>query len=199
MLIKGTVNGVLAGICIAIGGSVFLACDIRYIGALLFSVALLTICYFGFSLYTGKIGYIVNRHTKKDVLDTITSILGNFLGCLVFGWLIARAMPNLAEKSGEICAAKFLQSTESVLIRSYFCGILMYIAVWIFREKNSVIGIFTCIPVFILSGFEHSVANMFYITVGGAWGLQAAVYTLFAVIGNSLGGITIPLLEKFSK
>ena len=63
MLIREVVKGALAGLCVSIGGCVFLACDNKVVGAFLFSVALLTICYFGFSLYTGKIGYIVESHS----------------------------------------------------------------------------------------------------------------------------------------
>lgn len=52
---------VCAGLLIAIGGSVFLSCENRYIGAMLFSVALLCICYRGYYLYTGKIGLCRHR------------------------------------------------------------------------------------------------------------------------------------------
>ena len=69
-VIRNTVNGILAGILIAIGGSVFLACYgdgslvSRTVGAVFFSVALLCICYKGYSLFTGKVGYIPEKHDK---------------------------------------------------------------------------------------------------------------------------------------
>ena len=63
---KKVFDGLSAGLMIAIGCSVFLACENKYIGACLFSVALLTICIKNYSLYTGKIGYIVQNHTKED-------------------------------------------------------------------------------------------------------------------------------------
>ena len=68
-LLSGTVNGILGGICIALGGGVFLACDNKYVGAALFCVALLTICWLGFGLYTGKIGTIVEKHDGDNVID----------------------------------------------------------------------------------------------------------------------------------
>lgn len=61
-ILQKIINGAMAGIMIAIGGSVFLACYgdgsvlNRAIGAFFFSIALLCICYKGYSLYTGKIG-----------------------------------------------------------------------------------------------------------------------------------------------
>ena len=63
-----TVFGALsAGIMISIGGSVFLACDNKYVGAVLFSVALLCICNLGYYLYTGKIAYLANDFSKKNI------------------------------------------------------------------------------------------------------------------------------------
>ena len=48
-MLKKTVSGLSAGLLITIGGSVFLACDNRYVGAVMFSVALLCICLKGYA------------------------------------------------------------------------------------------------------------------------------------------------------
>ena len=50
-------DGVLAGLIVSIGGAELLSCENRIAGAVLFSVALLAICYFSFNLYTGKVGF----------------------------------------------------------------------------------------------------------------------------------------------
>jgi formate/nitrite transporter FocA (FNT family) len=71
----------------------------------------------------------------------------------------------------------------------------MYTAVWIYREKKSVWGILFCIPVFILSGFEHSVADMFYFAAAGLFSLQSFVYIFLVVLGNTLGGLCIPAVQ----
>ena len=55
MLRRDLIDGVLAGCLVSIGGTVLLSCDNRYLGALLFCIALLSICWFGFNLYTGKV------------------------------------------------------------------------------------------------------------------------------------------------
>lgn len=55
---KDLFYGICAGILIGIGGAVFLASENRVIGAILFSVALICICAKGYSLYTGKVGYL---------------------------------------------------------------------------------------------------------------------------------------------
>ncbi|MBQ8908310.1 MAG: formate/nitrite transporter family protein [Clostridia bacterium] len=194
MLIRDGLRGVLAGLCIALGGSVFLASENKVVGAFFFSVALLTICYFGFSLYTGKVGDLVLQHTGKDIGALFTGLLGNAVGCVVFGTLVRFGLPALAAKAELLSAAKLGETAPEALIRSFFCGVLMYVAVWIFRNKKTVLGIFICIPVFILSGFEHSVANMFYFATGAAYSLEALLYTLIFILGNSLGAWVIPAL-----
>ena len=51
-----------------------------------------------------------------------------------------------------------------------------------------------CIPVFILSGFEHSIANMFYFAAAGSLSLNVILYILTVILGNSVGGIFFELL-----
>lgn len=198
MLIRESIKGLLAGLCISLGGSVFLACENRVIGAVLFCVALLTICFFGFSLYTGKIGYIVDDHSKKDVAALLFGLFGNLIGCLIFGLLIKYGLPSLAIKATSICETKLMQTIPESLIRAFFCGVLMYIAVWIFKSKNSTIGIIVCIPTFILSGFEHSIADAFYFSVANNLSLNSLGYIGMIVLGNTIGGCTIPLLVKLT-
>ena len=82
------------------------------------------------------------------------------------------------------------------MIRGFFCGVLMYVAVWVYREKKTVAGILFCIPVFILSGFEHSIADMFYFSLAGTvFQGRSLLFLLLVVLGNSLGGLFIPCLQ----
>ena len=162
MLRRDLTLGILAGILIGIGGSVYLSCDNKYVGAVLFSVALLCICMRGFALFTGKVGFIVEAHTRADVSALLLSLLGNLIGTFAAGAAIRYAMPSLGEKALTLCEGKLAQTAPETFLRALFCGILMYLAVVIYRKNQSVWGIFFCVPVFILSGFEHSIANMFY-------------------------------------
>ena len=115
--------------------------------------------------------------------------------CSLFGFLIKTGVPALCEKAVTLCEAKLAQTFLQALIRAFFCGVLMYIAVWIFRSKNKIVGIVFCIPVFILCGFEHSIADMFYFADAGLYTGQALLYQLTIVLGNTLGGVFIPLVE----
>ena len=57
-MLKKIASGIAAGICICLGGAVFLAVEKRIVGAVLFSVALLCICMKGYALFTGKVGFL---------------------------------------------------------------------------------------------------------------------------------------------
>lgn len=195
-MLKTAANSACAGIMIAIGGTVFLACDNKYVGAVLFSVALLCICYLGYYLYTGKIGYLSEDFSKKNISMLLTGLAGNLLVTFLLGMLIRFVLPSHAEKAAVIGAAKLEQSFFAAFVRAVFCGILMYSAVEIFKSKKTPIGILFCIPVFILSGFEHSVADMFYFGASGIFSLKIITFELAAVLGNTVGSLILPLLSK---
>lgn len=199
-IIKNTVNGILAGILIAIGGTVFLSCENRYVGSVLFAVALLCICLLGYSLYTGKICYMADKHDKDAFSVLLLGLLGNVIATAVCGYLIRYAVPAAGETAFTICTGKLsAQALPQTLIRGFFCGILIYLAVEIFKSKNTISGIVFCIPVFILSGYEHSIADMFYFAASGIVSLEAFVFIMVVVLGNTLGGLLIPVLKKAVK
>lgn len=66
---------------------------------------------------------------------------------------------------------------------------LMYIAVNTQKKENiapvfKLIAIFFCVMVFILCGFEHVVANMYYLAASGQWSLKIILYLLLMTLGN---------------
>ena len=71
---------------VSIGGTVLLSCDNRYVGAGLFCVALLAICYFGFNLYTGKVGFLLADHSPANLRVTFLGLLGNLCGTLLMAF-----------------------------------------------------------------------------------------------------------------
>ena len=78
------------------------------------------------------------------------------------------------------------------------CGILMYVAVKIFKEFKTPMGVLFCIPVFILSGFEHSIADMYYFALAGSFSLNYFWFILSVVLGNTIGAMGICYLIRFS-
>ena len=195
-MLKTCVGSVCAGILISIGGCVYLACDNVYVGATLFSVALLCICYMGYDLFTGKIGYLAENFTLKYAVGLCAMLAGNMITTFLLGLVVRYALPELALRAAELFAKKLSQNFPKTLIRAAFCGVLMYLAVQIFREKKTPLGILFCIPVFLLSGFEHSVADMFYFGASGQFVSGAAPFLTAAVLGNTVGSLILPLLGK---
>ncbi len=201
-LLKKIIDGFLAGALISIGGAVYLACSSemppigKYVGAVFFCTALLCICIKGFSLYTGKIGYVLEKHSKEDISVMLLGLLGNFIGTVACGYLIAAAIPSLKEAAFALCDGK-LQSQEwwQTLVRAFFCGILVFLAVDIYRNHKTPLGVVFCIPAFILSGYEHSIADMFYFAASGIASAEALLFIWLVILGNSLGGLMIPALK----
>ena len=198
-MLKTAAGAIGAGIMITIGGSVFLACDSRYVGAVLFSVALLCICYLGHYLFTGKIGYLVDDHSGKNIAYLIVGLLINLAVTFLLGMLIRVALPALGETAETLCTAKLNQSFLNTFIRACFCGVLMFAAVEIFKEKKTPVGIIFCIPVFILSGFEHSIADMFYFGASGIFDAKILSFEAAAVLGNAVGSVVLALVSRVIK
>lgn len=187
-----------AGITIGIGGAVYLTLENKVIGAVLFGVGLYTIVLNGLFLYTGKVGDLISAKDKKAyILQLIFTWTGNLAGtALAAAAISATRIGNLGRTAEVICKTKLADTPHSILILAVFCGILMYVAVDGFREKGNPLILFFCVTVFILCGFEHCIANMFYFSLAGAWSLRAVIYLLLMTLGNSVGGILLPLVKK---
>lgn len=200
-MLNGMISGFAAGLLVSIGGCVFLSClsSYSFVGAILFSVALLCICYKGYALYTGKIGYIVSNHKSNDILLLIFGLIGNALGTITCGFAVRYAIKSLGILAETVCESKLLQELPQTFIRGVFCGILMYLAVCIFKEHKTVAGILFCIPVFILSGFEHSIADIFYFSVANMLTVESLVFIVIVILGNTVGGVLIPLIDLLLK
>ena len=190
---KKILNGIAAGIVISIGCAVYLACENKYVGAVMFSVALLTICLRGYALYTGKIGFIPEAHGKEEFSVLLLGLFGNTIGVSAGGFALSLAIPKLKEAAITLCQAKLdSQTFPQTLIRGLFCGILMYIAVY--RDNKNIVGILFAIPVFILSGFEHSIADIGYFACSNIVSLKAFGFIWTVILGNSIGSMLLPVV-----
>lgn len=193
-------KSIAAGLMISIGATVYLSLENKVIGALMFSIGLFVICAFGMFLFTGKIGYVIDTKNKPNCL---LIWLGNLIGCAVGMTLIRIAKPQLCAVADEMVSAKLGQNFFATVILSFFCGILMYIAVENYKiNKHGIgktIGIFLCVSTFILCGFEHSIADMCYCVLAISDAGEAFNCLLFIVIVsvfNGVGAITIRALTK---
>lgn len=205
--IKNILSAVLAGVMISLGGAVYLSCtavDKAPLGACLFSLGLSVILIQGLLLFTGKTAYLFEN--KLSYIPYLLTIwLGNLLGCMLMGLLIQIVKPNLAEKALSLCTTKLEQTPLQTIILAALCGILVYIAVDYFRSDDDkkalpkYLLVFTCVPAFILCGFEHSIADMFYFSASSAYSLytvQGILYILLVTVGNLLGAVVFHTVKK---
>lgn len=193
--LKVFVNSVLAGFLIGVAGTVFLSVDNTVLGALLFSFGLLFIIYKGFFLYTGKIGAL---NIKAYPSWVGIMLVGNYLGTLLESMAVKLTKISsiqVAERAANIANAKLNDDILSVFIRAIFCGILMYLAASC-AEKRPVAIMFPVV-VFVLTGFEHSIANMFYFNLAWCWSIKSVAYIVVTVIGNTIGARVFHYLATF--
>lgn len=194
-------KAILTGIAIGIGGTVYLSCENKVVGAFLFGTGLFTILTFGFMLFTGKVGYAV-ENKPAYLIDLIVIWTGNLIGAALTAGLVAvtRIGGGISEKAAALCDTKLSDNPVSIFILAFFCGMLMFIAADGYKNiKNpagQMLAVFLPVMTFILSGFEHCVANMYYFTAGRAWSGKGFVYMLVMTLGNAAGGILIPLFRK---
>ena len=201
---KDFIKSVLAGIMIGIGGTIYLSLDNKVVGASLFGIGLFMIVIYGFNLYTGKIGYLVNNFNFKYIKMLVITLIGNFIGTFFVGYIFkfTRIYSLIHDKAKLLVNVKLDDSLVSILILAFFCGILMYLAVNTYKENKDIskyLGVFLGVIVFILCGFEHCIANMYYFSVANIWNLNTLLYLLIMILGNSLGGMLIPLCNKVIK
>lgn len=189
-------KGIFAGLLISMGAICYLSIEDKVAGTFLFSLGLLTVCMYGMNLFTGKIGYVLNNG-KEYLYEVLLGLLGNFLGTFITAkvMLLTRYKDLLSSKALTLVTTKLEDTPISIFILSMFCGILIFIAVNNYKKINTEIGkyagIFMCIMAFILCGFEHCVANMFYFSLAGVFNLKAITYIIIMILGNTWGSILI--------
>ena len=199
--IKVFVSAFLAGVCIAIGGTVYLSLDNKVLGALFFTVGLFTICVFGLHLFTGKVCYVF-QNDGSYALNLPIIWLGNLAGTFCTAELehFTRIGATLPEKALALCDVKFNDSILSLFILAVLCNILIYIAVEGYgknpHELGKYLALFFGVMVFILCGFEHCVADMYYFSMAGVWlSGKSWLYIVVITLGNAIGGVLLPLLR----
>lgn len=191
---------ILAGLSIAIGGTIYLTLENKVIGSLLFTVGLYAIVLHGFYLFTGKIGYLATIEDKKSYFGVVLSTwLGNLVGTgLGAAMILATRINGIKEKATAVSEVKLNDTAVSAFVLAIFCGMLMYIAVDGFKLKGNPLILFACVSVFILCGFEHCIANMFYFSLAGMWSGKAFLYIVVMTLGNAVGAMVLEYVKTIT-
>lgn len=192
-MIKNIIKSILAGVLIALAGIVYLNCSDKVVGSFLFSFGLCLVIILEANLFTGKVGGV---ESKKDVLDLMIMFVINIITAFLVG-LIVKTGP-LSETADAIASAKldvFYDTWWITLLKSIGCGICIYGAVEGYKKTKSFIPVILGVMVFILAGFNHVVADAFYIGAAPFYWINL-VYLLLVGIGNAIGSILIRLLQR---
>lgn len=183
-------KSISAGIMISIGGAAYVSYvnTNKIFAAFMFSLALLSICALSLNLFTGKVYSI--KLDGKGIIDLIFILVGNWACCNIMGYVIGKIKPELIETAREICIKK---SSEGKLIipLAIFCNVLVYIAVESYKKNAWYITILA-VMAFVLLGFEHSIANMFYFALAR---MNNPVYISANVFFNAIGGLAMAYIS----
>lgn len=179
----------LAGLLISLGATAFLTVDNKIVGALLFSIGLTAVILLEANLYTGKIGYVNN---KTKLIDAAVILILNLLTAAICGLIFYSAKNNICEN---LWLNKLTKSWYEFLFDSIGCGICIYLSVELYKKTGSIFVIVLGVLVFILSGFEHCIADIFYLSASMSFDLKSILYILTAIIGNSIGSLLIRFLQ----
>ena len=189
-------SAILSGICIGIAGWGYLA-TMNIIGAVLFCFGLLAVINYRLTLYTGMAGFVKFHNSKRklsigpSVGYLLFVLLGNIVGCLLVA-LLARLSPiDLSASAQSILEGRLSVGPLRCGLLAIGCGFIMTTIVT-FARQDKLLPLLFGIPLFIICGFPHCVADAFYyLTVPLEYTKQHWVEIVILypclVVGNFIG------------
>eukprot|EP00184_Porphyridium_aerugineum_P008359 CAMPEP_0184691332 /NCGR_PEP_ID=MMETSP0313-20130426/221_1 /TAXON_ID=2792 /ORGANISM="Porphyridium aerugineum, Strain SAG 1380-2" /LENGTH=334 /DNA_ID=CAMNT_0027149025 /DNA_START=110 /DNA_END=1114 /DNA_ORIENTATION=- len=173
------------------------------------------VCSIGGELFTGNTSavpaaYIKGKINAKQMFKSlIVSYLGNIVGAMIFlaalgasGLMTSKSTAVGLAAVSAVAQVKTSMTFTQALVRGIFCNWLVCMAVWLQAASHDFINKFFAILVanstFIMIGFEHSIANMFYIPLAILFGTTDVTWGQFinnnlipVTIGNIIGGFAL--------
>ena len=176
-------SAIIAGICISIGCVVNLRVG-GVAGAVLFAFGLLAVVHYKLKLYTGTAGFI---RARGDWTMITVVLLGNIIGCALTALAYTYAQPDILPPDLAIVQSRLAKGPFACFLLAIGCGFIMTTAVQFGREGRFLPLLFG-VPVFILCGFAHSVADTFYfLAVPEMYSLDLLIVYIAEVLGNFVG------------
>ena len=171
-----------AGLLIGLGAYGFLALG-GIPGAVIFAFGLIGVVLSGVPLYTGRAGVMPLRQTPG--LAAIW--LFNVLGCVLLGLLVLSLGGEPVVRAQTAVAGRLAQGPWRSFLRAVGCGLIIDIAVWLYRTTRNVLPVLFGVPLFIVCGFYHSIADVVYLIAAGTWSADILWYYPVIVLGNWAG------------
>ena len=203
--LKVLLFGIFAGLAIGLGSFAFTIVS-AYLtskegvmfASMLFSIGLILVCVLGLQLYTGKIGVVFDNREKlaENAINLPIMLVGNAIGAFALGILchfIFMNVPDIATRIEAISVAK--TASKFVFLEGIFCGALVYIAVYCYKNFQNwgmkIIGIIVAVTLFVYCGFQHCIANMFYFGMAFNWNIDMLWNLLLVILTNSIGALLV--------
>lgn len=215
---KAFALAVFAGTFIAMAGvasTIAAATFGKLAAATVFPIGLIFVIFFGAELFTGNclmpIALLKKKISAFDLFENwIIVLLGNAVGALIISFLAVHigTLDAFREVIINTANTKVELSFATAFWRGVFCNFLVCLAVWLAKgvadPGAKMFAIFLPVFLFVFCGFEHSIANIFYIPAGLFFGGSAALnwWTFLGgnffpvLLGNIVGGalcLAVPL------
>jgi len=171
-----------AGILIGLGACGFLALG-GLPGAIIFAFGLIGVVLSGSLLYTGRAGVMPLNETGQLVLIW----LFNILACILLGLLMMSLGGEPVERAQAAVAGRLAQGPWRSFLRAVGCGLIIDIAVWLYRTRGNILPVLFGVPLFIVCGFYHSIADVVYLVAAWQWSPDILWYYPVIVLGNYVG------------
>jgi formate/nitrite transporter len=217
LLIRGMLSGAILGVATSLAFTGAVQTNVPLVGALIFPVGLIAIVLLGLELVTGSFALTPLPWIEREasaasvVVNWGWVFIGNLIGSVAYGALIAIALTNMGTTAPAGVAARIVATAEAktitCFVKAMLCNWLVCLAVVLAMTTNSTIGKIACawMPIFIFfaQGFEHSVVNMFIIPTGMMMGAKVSVADWWlwnqipVTLGNLVGGFTFTGLALY--
>jgi formate transporter len=229
LLIRSMLSGALLGVATSLAFTAAVQTGQPLVGAIIFPVGLISIVLLGLELITGSFALTplpwLNREASAGavLVNWGWVFIGNLIGSVAFGALLAIALTNMGTAAPAGVAARIIAIAEAkttgysaigfagmvtVFVKAMLCNWLVCLAVVLAMTSTSTIGKIACawMPIFIFfaQGFEHSVVNMFIIPTGMMMGAKVTVADWWlwnqipVTLGNLVGGFTFTGLAIYA-
>ena len=177
---------IFAGILISLGGIAYLKVGGLSV-ALLFAFGLVSVVNYKLPLFTGRAGFV--NLNANGLTELFVTWLGNLVGCALIGTLVGGGDVVLRDCSAFAISTRYCLDITHVFFSGVLCGIIMTTAVK-FASKGNYIPLLLGVPLFIMCGFSHSVADLFYLSAmqfPTQFGSNIVVAYLVVFFGNFVG------------
>jgi formate/nitrite transporter len=219
LVIRGAMAGALLGTATSLAFTGAIQTGQPLVGALIFPVSLVMIVLFGLELLTGSFGLLPlgafesRASAEKIFINFCWVFLGNLIGSVIYGALLAIVLTNMGTLAPSGVAARIVQVAEAktlgyaaigfaglvtAFVKGILCNWLVCLGVVIAMTTTSTLGkivaIWLPIFTFFAQGFEHAVVNMFVIPTGMMLGAKVTMadWLLWnqipVTLGNFVGG-----------